>query len=133
MAAKPENRYIRYYTVGSAARKLAPQVTEFPQPKPKVRQARRVRLYIDPVAAFALLTAVFMTVCLVVGVVQFNQARAEQKLMSRYVHVLAATNEELSGKFNEKLDLEKIKTAAINMGMVPASQVTHITIDISAD
>ena len=133
MAAKSGNRYIRYYTTGSAARKLAPQVTEFPQAKPRVRKASRVRYYIDPVTALAVVNAVFMAVCMFIGMHQLSQVKAQQAAMSEYVHILASTNEELSRHFNEKLDLEKIENSARNMGMIPASQVSHVTIDISAD
>ena len=133
MAARSESRYIRYYTAGSAARKLAPQVAQFPQAKPRVRKASRVRFYIDPVTAFAVFTAVFMTVCMIIGMVQLSRVKAQQKAMSEYVHILASANAELSDEFNEKLDLEKIKTAAHNMGMIPASQVPRIAVDMEAD
>ena len=133
MAAKAENRYIRYYTAGSAARKLAPQVTEFPQAKPRVRKAARVRSLVDPVTVFAVCTAVFMSVCMVIGLVRFAQVRAEQKIMSEYVQHLTAVNRELTEQFESKLDLEKIETKARNMGMIPAEQVEHIRVSLPAD
>lgn len=133
MAAKTENRYIRYYTAGSAARKLAPQVTEFPQAKPKARKVAHIRYWIDPVTVFAIGTAVFMSVCLVIGLVRFSHIRAEQKAMSEYVHYLTAVNQDLTEQFESKLDLEKIETKAKNLGMIPAEQVEHISVSLPAD
>ncbi len=133
MAAKTENRYIRYYTVGSAARKLNPQVIDLPQITPKVRKVSRIRYLVDPVTAFAVGTAVFMSVCLTVGLVQFSQVRAEQQTMSRYVLQLTAANAELTREFEANLDLEKIETKAKNLGMIPADQVEHIHVALPAD
>lgn len=133
MAAKIENRYIRYYTVGTAARKLKPQVTEFPEFIPKVRKASRVRYLVDPVTVFAVFTAVFMSVCLTIGLVQFVQVRAQQQAMAQYVRQLTVINTELTQEFEAKLDLEKIETKAKNLGMIPADQVEHIHVVIPAD
>lgn len=133
MARKPDNRYIRYYTVGSAARELAPQAPVHPQPTPKPRKAKRITFYIDPVAILGIVTAVFMMICLLVGLVKLQEARAQQTVMADYVHTLTTQNAELTTQFHDKLDLQQIESAALELGMVPAEQVSQVCIQVSAD
>ena len=130
MAKKTESRYIRYYTVGSAARELAPRVPEQPKTAPKPRKAKRITLYIDPVAILGIATAVFMAICLIIGLVELSNARAQQTAMAEYVLQLNITNAELTTKYYDNIDLEQIESSAKSMGMVPADQVEHITIEV---
>ena len=133
MANKPDNRYVRYYTAGSAARKLAPQVQEFPAKAPKSRKAKRITVYVDPVAILGIVTAVFMMICLAIGLVELNHARTQQAVMTDYVRQLTVTNGELNTKYYSNIDLEQIRESAMTLGMVPAEQVTHIALDLGAN
>lgn len=129
MANKSEVQYVRYYTVGSAARELAPELPQRPKPAPKPKKAKRVVLYVDPVAILGVITAVFLLVCMLVGLVQLNQVRARQENMSRYVQQLIQENETLRTQYEAGYDLEQIEKTALALGMVPAEQVTHIAVD----
>ena len=55
MAKKSDVRYIRYYTVGSAARELSPPVPQQPKPVVKPRKAKKIVLFIDPVAILGIM------------------------------------------------------------------------------
>ena len=103
MAGKPDNRYIRYYTVGSAARELAPQAPARPQPTPKPRKVKRITVYIDPVAILGIVTAVFMMICLLVGLVELQEARTQQAVMAEHVRSLTIQNADLTTQFYDKL------------------------------
>ena len=133
VAKKPDNRYIRYYTVGSAARELAPERLQQSKTAAKPRRAKRVTLYVDPVAVLGIATAVFMTVCMTIGLVQLGEARAQRAVMSNYVQQLNGTNAQLITQYHDSIDLQQIEASAKMMGMVPAEQVEHIAVSLSAD
>lgn len=126
MAKKSDVQYIRYYTVGSAARKLAPQVTEQPKAAPKPRKAKRVLVFIDPVAILGIVTAVIMLTCMLVGMVQLNEVWTRQAAVENQVQRLIRENETLQETYEAGYDLANIEKTALALGMVPAEQVEHI-------
>ena len=83
MAAKVDVQYIRFYTDGSAAKQVAPL---FPEEK-KARRARarkaarRMTIYVDPVAIFSIVVAAALLICMVVGLASLQQARQQNIVM----------------------------------------------------
>ena len=129
MAQQAQVQYIRYYTAGSAARELAPEIRQQPKAAPRPRKAKRAVLYIDPVAILGIATAVFMLVCMLVGLVQLNETYRQRDELSGQVQQLIEKNESLRTQYNEGYDLEQIEKTALALGMVPAEQVAHVSID----
>ena len=126
MAKKSEVQYIRYYTVGSAARKLAPQVTERPKTAPKPRKAKKILICIDPVAILGIATAVIMMICMLVGMVRLNEVWNQQEQLENHVESLIERNEALWQEYESGYDLEEVEKTALALGMVPAQQVEHV-------
>ncbi len=127
--AKPDIQYIRYYTAGSAAEKLAPAFRE--EVKPARRRAKKPVLYIDPVAILGMMTAVILVVCMFVGLSGLNKAQAEYARADAYTRQLENKNEALSKQYTQGYDLEELRLEAVLMGYVPASQVQHLTITVA--
>lgn len=134
MAAKVDVRYIHFYTDGSAAKKIAPL---FPEEK-KARRARarkaahRKTIYIDPVAIFSTVVACGLLLCMVFGLAALQGARERNAQMLSYVQELSAENEQLQKEYAASYDLQQIEQAAIALGMVPAEQVQHDSIQVQA-
>ena len=128
MAQKDQVKYIRYYTVGSAARELAPERPQKHRTAPIPRKVKKLVLHIDPVAIFGIMTAVFLLVCMIVGMVQLQQTRAEKAEMNRYVQQLVEENQALRTQYAQGYDLEEVQKTAIALGMIPADQVAHVNI-----
>ena len=66
MASKQTERYVRYYTFGSAAEKLEHQQIRPALPKMKPEKKRKP-IAVDPVAAFGCAVAFLLAVLMVVG------------------------------------------------------------------
>ena len=128
MAINSDVHYVRYYTAGSAARELAPQVPLRTNKAPKTRKQKKTLIYIDPVAIIGVLTAVVMVVVMILGVVQLNQLKSEAAVMQDYVLNLKAENEDMATQYRAGYDLAEVEKTAIALGMVPAEQVTHVQI-----
>lgn len=121
-------RYIRYDTVGSAARKPVemPSVRKAVLPKP--RKKKRTVVYVDPVAVLGLLVAAFMLIAMTVGIVEFAAARQEELQMEAYVEQLSSQNQQLRDAYETGYDLEAVEKTALALGMVPKEQVQTVTI-----
>ena len=126
MAQKDQVKYIRYYTAGSAARELAPEQPRKVRSAPIPHKAKKIVLHIDPVAVLGLMTAVFLLVCMIVGMVQLQETRAQKAEMTRYVQQLVEENQSLRTQYAQGYDLEEVQKTAIALGMIPAEQVTHV-------
>ena len=126
MAINSDVHYVRYYTAGSAARELAPQIPQRTKAAQKARKPRKSIIYIDPVAIIGVVTAIIMVAVMILGVMQLNQLKEEASAMQNYVLDLKAENTEMTTKYQEGYDLEAVEKTAIALGMVPADQVTHI-------
>ena len=133
MAQQPDIQYIRYYTDGSAARKVAPLAPLKTLKLPKIRLKKRITLHVDPLAIAGILMAVVMMVLMAVGVANLNTASQQLQTMESYVQTLTEENVQLNNAFHEGYDLEEIRTTALALGMVPKDQVQHVTIRIPAE
>ena len=130
MARHPNIEYIRFYTDGSAARKVEVAEPIKTMRLPRVKKQKRITLRIDPLAVTAILMTALMAVLMIVGAVQLDRAQQETAVMLAHVENLQEENAELHTYFDTHCDLEEIERTAMALGMVPKEQVTHITIQV---
>lgn len=123
-------RYIRYDTVGSAARKPVAMPSARKAVLPKPRRQKRTVVYVDPVAVLGILVAVFMLITMTAGIVEFGAARQEALQMETYVEQLSSRNEELRQRYEDGYDLEAVEKTALALGMVPKAQAQTVTIHV---
>ena len=123
-------QYIRFDTVGSAARKPVPVSSAKKAVLPKPRKQKRKVVYVDPVAILGILVAVFMLIMMTAGIVEFLAVRQEAAQMEQYVSQLSSRNEELNREYESGYDLEAVERTALALGMVPKDQVETITIHV---
>ena len=129
--AKYNNRYIQFYTPGTAAVKVEVQNEQnwapLPEPKPKERK----KVYIDPVAILGCVVAVCMLILMAVGIDQLNVQRREVAALEQYVAQLTAENQALEEEYTSKCNMSDIRRKALELGMVPAEDVVETTIYIT--
>lgn len=133
MAMQPEVRYINAYVSGTAA----PQPEKRPRKKPsaqlpKVKKQQKWLIPVDMVALGGILAAVVLSVMLIIGLVQMNQAQQEAKIFKDYALSLQAENKELQDTYTSGYDLEEIRDIALAMGMVPVEEVPHLQMQVVA-
>ena len=92
MARQPDVQYIRFYTDGSAARKVAPVAPLNTIKLPKIKKHRRITLHIDPIAIGGIVMAAVMLILMLVGVAQLTNTKQELALMQSYVQTLQQEN-----------------------------------------
>ena len=128
MARHTDVQYIRFYTEGSAARKVAPVAPLKTMKLPKIKKHKRVTVFLDPMAVAGIAMAVMMAVLMIVGVVRLINARQEMAAMSQYVQTLREENVSLTQEFADGYDIEEIERTATALGMIPKEQAQHITL-----
>ena len=79
-------------------------------------------------ALSGIVAALVLSVLLIVGLVQMNQAQQEAQMYEQYVVSLQQENTQLQNTYTSGYDLEEVQSIAQAMGMVPAEQVTHLQI-----
>ncbi|MBQ6851512.1 MAG: hypothetical protein IJO04_00560 [Oscillospiraceae bacterium] len=124
-------QYVRFATVGSAARKPVSMTAVKKTVLPKPRKKLRTVVYVDPVAVLGILVAAFMMVTMIVGLVDFAAARQEAAVMEQYVEQLSEQNRQLQQTYESGYDLEVVENTALALGMVPKDQVETVTIYVS--
>ena len=129
--AKDNNRYIQFYTPGSAAVKVEIQEEYKWAPLPEPKAAKPVVFHVDPVAIIGFMVAVSMLILMAVGITQLNAARREVAALERYVSQLNAEHAELELTYRESLDLETIRQKALDMGMVPVEEIPQSQIYVT--
>lgn len=132
MAQKLDIQYVRYYTDGSAARELQP---ELPQKRRKARLPKQkvqpeLVIPVDPLALAGILVATVMLVLMIVGCVQLDIARDQETQMLKHVEHLTQDNAEKYVTYRNGYDLETVRQDALGMGMVPIEQAKHVQIVI---
>ena len=125
-------QYVRFATVGSAARKPVSMTFAKKAVLPKPRKQLRTVVYVDPVSVAGILVAAFMMVTMIVGLVNFAAARQEAVRMEQYVEQLSTQNEQLRELYESSYDLEAIEKTALALGMVHKDQVETVTIHVEA-
>ena len=126
--ATAESRYIQFYTAGSAAADLAPALRIEAAPEQRTRRRRKPVLYIDPVAILGMVTAVVLTICVLIAFGQLNQAQADYDYVHEYNCQLQQEHKDLRELYASSYNKEDVRMEAVLMGYVPASQLPHVTI-----
>ena len=134
MASRNDVQYIRFYTSGSAARKIAPVVSatvSLPQVQPQ-KKVKRIPVYIDPVAILGIVVAVCMLICMGTGLAKIKTARAQTQQIQQYVQQLSEEKAELTAEYTAGYDLQTVKQTALALGMIPRSQAQRVTLEVPA-
>ncbi len=133
MAMQPEVRYINAYVSGTAAcqpEKKPQKKSAVSLPKPKRQQKWLIQ--VDAVAVGGILAAMVLSVMLIVGLVQMNNAKEEAQMYREYAISLKEENRELKDTYTSGYDPEEIRNIALAMGMVPVEEVPHIQMQLVA-
>ena len=131
MARRNEVQYVSFYTAGSAALKFEPVTV--PKKKaslPKQRRAKKIRIFVDPMALIGGCVAAVMLVMMLVGLGQLQAARQQEAQLQAYVQHLEAENTKLDAQFQAGYDPQEVYDVAIGMGMIPADQAEHIQVSV---
>ena len=134
MAQKPEIQYVgQFYIHGSEAKKLARKNeqkkarTELP-----VTRVERVRkVYVDPLAICSLMMAAVLMVSMVAGMLSLQTAWNELDIAQQYVYELETQNSILAAQYHSGYDLEAVRSAALAMGMIPASEAQVMKLNVT--
>ena len=128
---RQEVQYIRFDSVGSAARKpvsvSSAKKAAFPTPRKKKCKI----IYIDPMATLGIAVALFMLISMTVGLTEYASVRQQASQMEAYVAQLSARNEELTQTYESGYDLEAIEKTALALGMVPMGDVESVQIQVT--
>ena len=130
--AKFHNRYVQFYTPGTAAVKVEIQDKKKWAPLPPPKPEDKIAVAVDPVAIVAFAVAVCMLILMAVGIRQLNSTRQEVTALERYIAQLSAENLQLKEQYSEGYSINEVRSAALSMGMIPAEEVsqTHIYVTI---
>lgn len=135
MALQPDIQYVRFYTAGSAARKLElrpeKNKTKVSTPqRPQTRRRQKTIVRIDPICVFAVLVAGVMLIAMAVGMLQLGTVNAETARMESYVAELRTENAQLRKEYESGYDLKDVEQKALEMGLVPIDQVEKVIIEL---
>ena len=131
MARKTDVRYIRFYTDGSAARKVDyVGYGSANKTLPKKKKQKKIVLYVDPVAVLGIVTALVMLVVMTVSMFMLYDAQNQAQVMEQRVEQLRVENEALEAEYQSGYDLEQVERTALALGMVPKAQVQHIQLHV---
>ena len=131
MARRNDDRYVRFYTYGSAAVKVEDPRRTASLPRYKTPQKRKP-IPFDPVAFAGNVVAVLLAVLMVVGLVQVAATNAQVREMETRVQTLQQQEQMLLDKYYGSIDLEEIRAAAESMGMVPLEEAVHVRVQLPA-
>ena len=134
MARQPDIQYVRFYTDGSAARKIELQpkkktVAPVPQ-RPRVRREKKTVVAVDPISLLATLVACVMLIAMAVGMLQLGGINADNQKLEAYVEDLRAENASLRAEYEAGYDLKDVEQKALEMGLVPIDQVEKVVIEV---
>ncbi len=134
MAQRTDIQYIRFYTEGSAARKIAPVDIRKTIRLPKIhKKHKKFTLLIDPIAIAGIAMAALMMILMIVGITQLVNTRQQAQTMAAYVETLQQENTSLQATYTEGYDLEAVEQTALALGLVPKEQVRHVTIHVPTE
>ena len=131
MAQKPEIQYVgQFYVHGSEARviELKPRRRVIRTILPKFAPDKSIRIGVDPVALCGIVVAAVMLILMLVGTVQYVNARNEYQAMSNQVIELQNENVMLRQQYRSSYDLDQVAHMANSLGMIPVeeAQVMYI-------
>lgn len=134
MARQPDIQYVQFYTAGSAARKLEPvqnpakKHVELPKLRPRVDKRKVIR--IDPVSVCAVCVAAVMLIAMAVGMLEYGQLIQQADAMEQYAAQLSAENAQMYATYRSGYDLKDVEQKALDMGLVPESELRHVTVKV---
>jgi len=132
MARKFHERYVRYYTFGSAAAKL--DQTQRKAALPEYRNTpKRKPIAFDPVSMLGSAVAVVLAILMVVGIFQVAGTAAQVHELQAQVTALEMEQQLLQEKYAAGYDLNEVRVAAESMGMVPAEEAVHVSVKVPAE
>ena len=132
MARYPEIQYVRYYTPGTAARKLEiPSKQNSARQIPARKRQKRIVVHLDPVAAIGIVAATVMLILMLTGVSSLRQAQQEKAQMEQYVVSLQKECTSLQNTYKTSYDLKEVEAMALALGMVPKAQVQSVTMQVA--
>lgn len=134
MAQKPEIQYIgQFYVHGSEAKALeVPQEEKRSDYKlPLYRIEKLQKIYVDPLAICSIVMAVVLMVCMVSLTIQIQDAWQELETANQYVYELEAVHRQRVQEFRSSYDIEKIRTVAETMGLIPIAEAQTIAITVT--
>lgn len=132
MARKYNERYVRYYTFGSTAAKLDRDERRAALPKYKSPEKRKP-IAVDPVALVGNVVAIVLAVLMLIGMAQVAHTTAQVRELETQVISLEMEQELLQQKYESGYDLNEVRVAAESMGMVPAEEAIHISVNVPAE
>ena len=135
MARQPEIQYVRFYTDGSAARKIELQPekrkNKTPMPRqPRVRREQKMVIHVDPISVCAVLVAGVMLITMLVGMLRLGSINADADALESYVTELEAENTRLRAEYESGYDISDVEQKALEMGLIPVEQAEHVTIEM---
>lgn len=132
MAGKHPDRYVRYYTYGSAAAKLDRQEPIAVLPGMKKAPQKRKPIAVDPVAVVGCAVVLLLAVLMVVGMFRVSATADKVQQMQTTVTGLEQEKQMLTERYENSYDLEEVRAAALAMGMIPAEDAVHIRLNVPA-
>ena len=129
MANRQSERYVRYYTFGSAAQKLDHQQIRPALPKMKPQKKRKT-ISVDPVAFYGNAVALMLALLMAVGLFQLHYANSQVHAEQIRVQALEQEQKMLTEIYEDGYDLDEIRAAAESMGMIPVEEATHIQVKV---
>ena len=132
MARKYTERYVRFYTVGSAAAKLETVERKAALPQYKAPQKRKP-IAVDPVSLLGTAVAVLLAVLMLVGFAQVAHTSAQVRKLETQVMALELEQEQLQQKYEAGYDLNEVRAAAESMGMIPAEDAIRVRVAVSTE
>ena len=135
MARKSDIQYVQFYTDGSAARQLEikPRQPKKKLQQPRPRRQKKIVLYVDFIAVAGMLVAGIMLLMMLTGMSSLNRLNKEVTRLEGYLTELESENLELHQTYREGYDIDQIREQALEMGMIPASRATTVTIQVGED
>ena len=131
MARKYNDRYVRFYTYGSAAVKVEDPRRTASLPKEQKAQKRKP-IPFDPFAFAGNVVAVFMAILMIVGFIQVAVTNAKVQELESQLMVLEQQEQMLLEKYYGSFDLDEVRAAADSMGMIPIEEAAHVQIRVDA-
>ena len=134
MDRKPDIQYVhQFYVYGSEAKAPELKVVKKRRPKlvltmPKLRKDFLVRF--DVASLCGILVACVMMVLMTIGVYQLSMVQREYAKMESYVIQLQNENIDLERSYHTGYDLEDVREKALALGMIPASRMKVITMQV---
>ena len=132
MAQRVDVQYVKFYTDGSAAKRVVPAVSVDTGVLPKVKKQKRKVLYVDSVAIFGITVAFVMLISMVAGMIRLHQVQEQTAKMEQYVAVLSMENASLQQAYAETCDIDAVEKTALALGMIPAEDAQQIHVILPA-